>query len=182
MVLQSNPRIRNAKSHEGKAYVMGGVTYKGSGRKAGTGRSTTTRYNLKFLKEMGACCKLNRSNEAILALKVWNGLLAEYKALKAALAANDNTAWGNTQTATEFVTVPNFTDAAKISGVMTNETYAQRALALGQANGIGAKLELLRAAWANKSTGNPNTEGAFTPKNTAAADITKADGLAPALL
>ena len=81
--------------------------------------------------------------------------------------------------------MPNFTDAANISGVMTNETYANRGLALGQANGIGAKLELLRAAWANKSTGNPNTvvggKNAFTPKNTAAADITKTDGLAPTI-
>jgi hypothetical protein len=181
MVLQSNPRIRNAKSNEGKAYSMGGVTYKGSGRKAGTGRTATTRYNVKFLKAMGACCKSLRSDEAILALKVWHGLVAEYNALKAALAANDNTAWTNTQTNTEFLTVPAFTDAAKISGVMTRETYANRPLALTQANGIGAKLETLRAAWANKPTGNTNTEGDFAPKNTAAADITKAGGLAPTL-
>lgn len=54
MVLQSNRRLRNARSNDGKAYSMGGVVYHGAGNKAGTGRNTGRPYNLHFLE---ACCK-----------------------------------------------------------------------------------------------------------------------------
>ena len=54
MVLQSNRRLRNARSNDGKAYKMGNVTYYGAGNKAGTGRNTGRPYNLHFLE---ACCK-----------------------------------------------------------------------------------------------------------------------------
>lgn len=54
MVLQSNRRLRNARSNDGKAYKMGDVTYYGAGNKAGTGRNTGRAYNLHFLE---ACCK-----------------------------------------------------------------------------------------------------------------------------
>lgn len=54
MVLQSNRRLRNARSNDGKAYKMGNVTYHGAGNKAGTGRNTGRPYNLHFLE---ACCK-----------------------------------------------------------------------------------------------------------------------------
>ena len=55
MVLQSNRRLRNARSNDGKAYKMGNVTYYGAGNKAGTGKNTGRPYNLHFLE---ACCKI----------------------------------------------------------------------------------------------------------------------------
>ncbi len=59
MVLQSNPRIRRAKRTEGQKFMKDGVEVKGSGNKAGTGRSLYRRYNLNHVKDLGACCKQN---------------------------------------------------------------------------------------------------------------------------
>ena len=161
MVLQSNPRIRNAKSNEGKSYIMGGVTYMGSGRKAGTGRMATTRYNVKFLKDMGACCKAYYTVDAFKAIKVWRALENEYKqlsvALKATTVANSWTTAGTDQTATNFDAVTNFTAIADASELTSKTTYPARSNAKTRCNQIPDNLEVIRAAWAGKQTGNPAT-------------------------
>ena len=161
MVLQSNPRIRNAKSNEGKSYIMGGVTYMGSGRKAGTGRSATTRYNVKFLKDMGACCKAYYTVEAFKAIKVWRALDKEYKQLSVALKATTaGNAWTTGPTArdkTEFDTVTNFTAIADASELTSKVIHANRQDAKTRCNQIPDNLEVIRAAWHDKQTGNPAT-------------------------
>ena len=191
MVLQSNPRIRNAKSNEGKTYMMGKVMMMGSGNKAGTGRSATTRYNVKFLKDMGACCKPGYSNDALRIMKVWDHLMAEYKRLKEVLLQVAPNEWTSEQTLTggEKITASTF-DFPKVPNLTANQvgpprvegtagtgnvvlggtaTYTAQGNAETRANAIKVELNKIRTAWETKSTHNP-ADGSTLPR------ITKADG------
>ena len=177
MVLQSNPRIRNAKSNEGKTYLMGNVLMMGAGNKAGTGRSATTRYNVKFLKDMGACCKSGYSDDALRVMKVWDALIAEYKRLKEVVTQVRPNQWAAEQTlavtgekitaqSAKFPTVPKLTAATAATGNVVLEsvaTYADQGKADTRADAIKVELNLIRTAWENKSTQN-TANGNILPK------------------
>tara|TARA_B110000008_G_scaffold279100_2_gene324919 strand:- start:254 stop:895 length:642 start_codon:yes stop_codon:yes gene_type:complete len=168
MVLQSNPRIRNAKSNEGKTYLMGNVLMMGAGNKAGTGRSATTRYNVKFLKDMGACCKSGYSDDALRVMKLWDALMAEYNRLKEVVTQVSPNQWSTAQTLTSgevitanaanFPKVPKLTAATAGTGNVVLggvATYANQGLADTRADSIKVELNLIRTAWEGKSTQNP---------------------------
>lgn len=165
MVLQSNIRLRAAKRTEGQSYVMGGVTYMGSGRKAGTGRSATTRYNLKFLKDMGACCKAFYSVEAMKIRKVLQALVEEDRQLRAALTRSNAQQWGGADATTDFDTVGTFANAAAAEAVtVTKQRYADRANAVARVNAIPTQMELIRAVWVEKHSGNPTVNAGIIPE------------------
>ena len=194
MVLQSNPRIRNAKSNEGKTYMMGNVMMMGSGNKAGTGRSATTRYNVKFLKDMGGCCKPGYSDDALRIMKVWDHLMKEYNRLKEVVTQVSPAEWSTEQTLTsgEKITA-NLADYPKVPNLTANQVGPPRVIgtastgivvlggtvkytaqsggtgAVDRANAIKVELNKIRTVWVNKSTHNP-ADGSTLPR------ITKADG------
>ncbi len=168
MVLQSNTRLRAAKRTEGQSYVMGGKTFAGSANKAGTGRSATTLYNVKFLKDMGACCKPGFSDEAIHAIALWKALENEYNELKIALGiAVDQDNWAttgggiaaNNQSNKDFAKVTQFTAYADASTKIDRSKYVNRSAAAARSAQTKTNLKLIRAAWAGKDTGSPGVNG-----------------------
>lgn len=192
MVLQSNIRLRAAKRTEGQSYVMGGVTYMGSGRKAGTGRSTTSVHNVKFIKEMGACCKPGYSDEAVRAIEIWNRLALEYRTLRQLVTQiNDFAAAGaitqgtndplNPQTinpATAFAVPTVATLTAGVAGTaatgnvkMTETaTYTSQTNANNRLQAIRVEQNKIRTEWLAKETKNPTIQGGRLPV------LVKADG------
>ena len=192
MVLQSNKRLRAAKRTEGEEYELNGIVYKGSGRKAGTGRSATTVYNVRFIKAMGACCKPGYSDEAIRAIHMWNRLELEYRTLRQLVTQiNDFTAAGKvtkgandplkaqTIARADAVDVPTLdvltagvagTAATGSVSLTQTTTHANQQAANNRLQAIRVEQNKIRTEWVNKETKNPSIQGGRLPV------LVKADG------
>ena len=117
---------------------------------------------------MGACCKAFYTVQAMKIRKVLQHLVVEHDQLTKALARANQQQWtaaATSETATQFDTVGTFADAAGAEAVtVTKQTYAGRAAALTRANAIPDQMEIIRAVWANKHSGNPSVNAGMIPE------------------
>ena len=88
--------------------------------------------------------------------------------MREAVNRADATQWtavATSEVATEFDTVGTFANAAAAEAVtVTKQTYAGRPAAVTRINAIPNQMEIIRAVWANKHSGNPGVNAGIIPE------------------